>query len=107
MSEEQIWDILDGNAPPEVQQKHTLMLVTDADYRVHFATFSSLHNQLSYLELDAPSMRFEQNLMEHLQPTLVVQHRKDRTLAIFGAIMGAGRRILSFELPPSGPALLK
>ena len=89
MSEEQIWDILDGNAPPEVQQKHALMLVTDADYRAHFATFSSLHNQLGYLELDAPSMRFEQNLMERLQPSLVVQHKKDRTLAIFGAIMAA------------------
>ena len=89
MTEEQIWDILDGNAPPEVQQKHALLLEIDDDYRAHFATFSSLHHQLGNLELDAPSMRFEQNLMERLQPSLVIQRKKDRTLAIFGGIMAA------------------
>jgi anti-sigma factor RsiW len=78
MTEEQIWDILDGNALPEVQKEHAQLLTTNAEYRTHFATFSTLHDQLCGLELDAPSMRFEQNLMERLQPSVKIQRAKDR-----------------------------
>jgi hypothetical protein len=87
MTEEQIWDILDGNALPEVQKEHAQLLKTDAEYRVHFNTYSTLHNQLCHLELDAPSMRFEQNLMERLQPAVKQQRSKDRLPAYFFAFM--------------------
>jgi anti-sigma factor RsiW len=87
MTEEQIWDILDGNALPEVQKEHAQLLVTDDEYRAHFAEFSTLHNQLCNLELDAPSMRFEQNLMERLQPSVTMQRSKDRLPLYFLGVM--------------------
>ena len=94
MTEEQIWDILDGNALPEVQQEHAHLLVTDAEYRAHFATFSTLHDQLCNLELDAPSMRFEQNLMERLQPSVQTRRANDRIPLYFLGVMSVLSAIL-------------
>ncbi len=89
MTEEQIWDILDGNALPEVQQEHAQLMQSDEQYRAHFKTYSSLHDQLCSLELDAPSMRFEQNLMERLQPSVKLARSKSRLPAYFFGFMSA------------------
>lgn len=94
MTEEQIWDILDGNALPEVQKEHEQKLQIDAEYRAHFATFSSLHDQLCNLELDAPSMRFEQNLMERLQPSVQTRRANDRVPLYFLGVMSVLSAIL-------------
>ena len=87
MTEEQIWDIIDGTALPEVQKEHQQLLKTDAEYRAHFDTYASLHDQLCHLDLDAPSMRFEQNLMERLQPSVKIQPTKDHLPLFFLAFM--------------------
>jgi anti-sigma factor RsiW len=94
MTEEQIWDILDGNALPEVEKEHQRLLETDADYKTHFATYASLHGQLCNLQLDAPSMRFEQNLMERLQPSVKTQRANDRVPVYFLGLMSVLSAIL-------------
>lgn len=110
MTEEQIWDILDGNALPEVQKEHAQLLQTDAEYRTHFATYASLHDQLCNLELDAPSMRFEQNLMERLQPSVARKRSVDRLPLFFLVFMSALVVIISAlmsktSMPASEPVL--
>lgn len=110
MTEEQIWDILDGNALPEVQKEHAQLLQTDAEYRAHFATYASLHDQLCNLELDAPSMRFEQNLMERLQPSVARKRSVDRLPLFFLVFMSALVVIISVlmsktSMPVSEPVL--
>lgn len=110
MTEEQIWDILDGNASPEVQQEHAHLLETDTEYRAHFDTFSTLHDQLCNLELDAPSMRFEQNLMERLQPSVQTRRVTDRLPLYFLGVMSVLSAILvsimaKSSTPSTEPAL--
>lgn len=110
MTEEQIWDILDGNALPEVQKEHAQLLQTDAEYQAHFATYASLHDQLCNLELDAPSMRFEQNLMERLQPSVARKRSVDRLPLFFLVFMSALVVIISVlmsktSMPVSEPVL--
>jgi hypothetical protein len=66
LTDEQIWDIIDGNATPELIEKHTSLLNHDMAYRQHFASFDGLHQLLLNLPTESPSMRFEQNIMERL-----------------------------------------
>jgi anti-sigma factor RsiW len=105
LTEEQIWDILDGNALPEVQKEHAQLLQTDAAYRAHFETYSSLHDQLCNLELDAPSMRFEQNLMERLQPSVKMQRSKSRLPLVFTVFMSVFAIIAVALIPNSNTPL--
>ncbi|MBL7817482.1 MAG: hypothetical protein JNL70_20925 [Saprospiraceae bacterium] len=99
MTEEQIWDILDGNALPEVQEKHKFLMQTDAKYRVHFDSYATLHDQLCGLELEMPSMRFEQNLMERLQPTVKKQPVVDRLPLFFLVFMSTLVAIIFALIP--------
>ncbi len=101
MTEEQIWDILDGNALPEVQKEHAQLLKTDAAYRAHFASFATLHDQLCHLDLDAPSMRFEQNLMERLKPEVKTKRSKDRLPLFFLTAMSVLAAIVMGLMPKS------
>ena len=101
MTEEQIWDILDGNALPEVQKEHAQLLKMDDAYRAHFDSYATLHDQLCNLDLDAPSMRFEQNLMERLQPVVKTQRKTDRLPLFFLAAMSVLAAIVMALLPKS------
>ncbi len=101
MTEEQIWDILDGNALPEVQKEHAQLLKTDAEYRAHFDSYATLHDQLCHLDLDAPSMRFEQNLMERLKPEVKTKHSTDRLPLFFLAAMSVLAAIVLALMPKS------
>ena len=101
MTEEQIWDIIDGTALPEVQKEHEQLLKTDAEYRAHFDSYTVLHDQLCHLDLDAPSMRFEQNLMERLQPSVKTQRSKDRLPLFFLAFMSVLGAIVMALIPNS------
>ncbi len=101
MTEEQIWDILDGNALPEVEKEHAQLLKTNAEYRTHFDSYATLHDQLCHLDLDAPSMRFEQNLMERLQPVTQTKRSTDRLPLFFLAAMSILAAIVMALLPKS------
>ena len=101
MTEEQIWDILDGNALPELQKEHTQLLKTSAEYRAHFNSYATLHDQLCHLDLDAPSMRFEQNLMERLAPVVKTKRSTDRLPLFFLATMSVLAAIVMALMPKS------
>ena len=102
MTEEQIWDIIDGTASLEVQQEHELLLKADNEYRAHFDSYAVFHDQLCHLDLEMPSMRFEQNLMERLQPSAKLQSKKDRLPLFFLAFMSILGAIVLASIPSYG-----
>jgi hypothetical protein len=83
LTEEQIWEILDGESTPEMHVQHEAQLLTDAAYRTTFVQCEQLHRQLLSLPLESPSMRFDQNLMERLAPTQRTAPKTDRLPFIF------------------------
>ena len=86
LTEEHIWEVLDGEAPPEMLVQHEAQLLTDETYRTAFVQCAQLHRQLLSLPLESPSMRFTENLMERLAPERRVAPKKDRLPAIFMTI---------------------
>lgn len=86
LTEEHIWEVLDGEASPEMLVQHEAQLLTDESYRTAFVQCAQLHRQLLSLPLESPSMRFTENLMERLAPEKRVAPRKDRLPVIFVTI---------------------
>ena len=86
LTEEHIWEVLDGEASPEMLVQHEAQLRTDESYRTAFVQCEQLHRQLLTLPLESPSMRFTENLMERLTPEKRVVRTKDRLPAIFVTI---------------------
>jgi hypothetical protein len=86
LTEEHIWDILDGEACSEMRAQHEAQLVADESYRTTFVQCEQLHCQLLNLPLESPSMRFNENLMERLAPDRRTAPKADRLPLIFGAI---------------------
>ena len=86
LTEEHIWEILDGEASSETLAQHEAQLLTDADYRTAFLQCTQLHHQLLSLPLESPSMRFNENLMERLAPERQIAPKKDRLPLIFLSI---------------------
>jgi hypothetical protein len=83
LTEEHIWDILDGEASPEMRAQHEAQLLADASYRTTFVQCEQLHRQLLNLPLESPSMRFTENLMERLAPERRIVPKTDRLPLIF------------------------
>ena len=86
LTEEHIWEVLDGEASPEMLVQHEAQLRTDESYRTAFVQCEQLHRQLLTLPLESPSMRFTENLLERLTPEKRVVPTKDRLPAIFVTI---------------------
>jgi hypothetical protein len=68
VTEEQIWEIIDGEASPDILAKHEILLKQDDAYRLEFERFAALQNQLLQLDLEMPSMRFGENVLDHVLP---------------------------------------
>ena len=83
LTEEHIWEILDGEASPEMIVQHQAQLLADETYRTAFVQCEQLHSQMLNLPLESPSMRFTENLMERLAPERRTALKKDRLPAIF------------------------
>ena len=86
LTEEHIWDILDGEASPEMLVQHEAQLQTDEPYRTAFVQCTQLHRQLLSLPLESPSMRFTENLVERLTPERQIAPKKDHLPLIFLSI---------------------
>ena len=86
LTEEHIWEVLDGEASPGMLVQHEAQLRTDETYRTAFVQCEQLHRQLLSLPLESPSMRFTENLFERLTPEKRVVPTKDRLPAIFVTI---------------------
>jgi hypothetical protein len=83
LTEEHIWDILDGEASSDMCAQHEAQLLADASYRTTFVQCEQLHRQLLNLPLESPSMRFTENLMERLAPEKRTAPQTDRLPLIF------------------------
>jgi hypothetical protein len=104
LTEEHIWEILDGEASPEMLVQHEAQLLTDETYRTAFVQCTQLHRQLLSLPLEAPSMRFTENLMERLTPEKRVEPKIDRLPAIFLTIFSGLSGLLAALLVLTGSA---
>ncbi len=83
LTEEHIWDILDGEASSEMRVQHEAQLLADESYRTAFVQCEQLHRQLLNMPLESPSMRFSENLMERLAPERRTAPKADRLPLIF------------------------
>jgi hypothetical protein len=86
LTEEHIWEILDGEASTEMRTQHEAQLSADESYRTTFVQCEQLHRQLLQLPLELPSMRFTTNLMERLAPEQQRVRKTDRLPLIFFTI---------------------
>jgi hypothetical protein len=89
LTEEHIWDILDGEASSDMRTQHEAQLLADASYRTTFVQCEQLHRQLLTLPLESPSMRFTENLMERLAPEKLAAPKTDRLPLIFLTVFTA------------------
>jgi hypothetical protein len=83
LTEEQIWDILDGLAEPEIIEQHAVLMKENAEYRVIFNQHALLQEQLLKLDLEQPSMRFTQNIMGKVMPKVQTEVKQDRAPIYF------------------------
>ena len=102
LTEEHIWEILDGEASSEMRVQHEAQLLTDESYRTAFVQCEQLHCQLLSLPLESPSMRFTENLMERLAPEKRLAPKKDRLPAIFMTIFSVLSVLLAILLVSTG-----
>ena len=87
LSEEQIWEIIDGIAEPEVLVLHEKLMLEDESYQKEFQKSAFLQTQLLKLDLDMPSMRFTENVMGKVLPQPKTQASADRSPYFFITIM--------------------
>lgn len=67
LTDEQIFDILDGTAPEEVQQEHCQLLNHSLDYKRYFQEIEALHLDLAGMVIEKPSSQFTNKLLANLQ----------------------------------------
>lgn len=63
LTDNEIFDLLDGIAPAEVRRRHQQLMVMDENYRQYFNELGELHEGLAVLPLESPSLAFENKLM--------------------------------------------
>jgi hypothetical protein len=85
VTEEQIWEIIDGEASPEILAKHAILLKQDDAYRLEFERCSALQSQLLQLDLEMPSMRFGENVLDNVLPK--TESKPDRNPLYFVLLM--------------------
>jgi sterol desaturase/sphingolipid hydroxylase (fatty acid hydroxylase superfamily) len=96
LTEEHIWEILDGEASAEMRAQHEAQLSADESYRTTFVQCEQLHCQLLQMPLESPSMRFTTNLMERLAPAQQTVRKKDRLPLIFATIFSVVSGFFAF-----------
>jgi hypothetical protein len=89
LSEEHIWEVLDGTASSDIQAQHDLLLANDSDYRQQFESCAYLHQSLLGLPLECPSLRFTENVMDKISMPPSIARTMDKTPYIFLAAMVA------------------
>ena len=65
--EERLWDYIDGHAVPEEKSAIEQLIESNIEWRNKYHELLDIHQLMSNsLELDEPSMRFTQNVMEDI-----------------------------------------
>lgn len=63
LTDEQIFDILDGCADAEVLQQHTHLLASSVVYLQYFNELAAIHSDLADMPLEKPSADFAANVL--------------------------------------------
>lgn len=63
LTNDEIFDLLDGVAPAEIRQRHQQLMALDENYRQYFNELRELHEGLAVLPLESPSLAFENKLL--------------------------------------------
>ncbi len=63
LTDDEIFDLLDGIAPTEIHQRHQQLMALDENYRQYFNELRELHESLAVLPLESPSLAFENKLL--------------------------------------------
>src|SRR6478672_8296769 len=65
--EERLWDYIDGLASADEKSFVEELIESNSEWRAKYAELFETHKFMqNHLELDAPSMRFTQNVMEEI-----------------------------------------
>jgi hypothetical protein len=63
--DERLWEYIDGTATPEEKTAVEQLIASQQEWRLKYQELQEVHQLLNnHLELDEPSMRFRQNVME-------------------------------------------
>ena len=84
-----MWEVIDGIATPEIQQKHEQLMLIDAEYAAEYQQYALLDQQLYKLDLEIPSMRFTENVIDDVLHIKKSEKKKDWTPVIFLSAMVA------------------
>lgn len=94
LTDEQIFDILDGCADAEILQQHTHLLASSVVYQQYFNELAAVHFDLADMPLEKPSANFTENVLSALpaeKPVYVLARKKawskKWTYGFFGAIL--------------------
>ncbi|WP_207513310.1 anti-sigma factor family protein [Longitalea luteola] len=64
--EERLWEYIDGAGSAEDRLFIEQLITTNQEWKTKYEELLQLQDMLSHLELDEPSMRFTQNIMESI-----------------------------------------
>jgi hypothetical protein len=91
LTDDEIFDLLDGTTTDTIRQRHEQLMVLDENYRLYFQQLRKLHEDIASLSLESPSLAFENKVIsqwENLQPSYqVVMPRKWIPLMVAGFII--------------------
>lgn len=66
LTDEQIFDILDGCATKEILTQHRNLLSVSAEYKTYFEDLEAIHLDLLALPIETPSTQFTENLLVNI-----------------------------------------
>ena len=89
ISEEEMWEVIDGLATPEIMQQHEKLMLQSPEYKAEFQKYAFMDEQLLKLDLEMPSMRFTENVLDNVLSLKKATPRRDKTPLFFMLFMGA------------------
>lgn len=87
LSEEQMWEVIDGLASPEILERHEHLMLHDSEYQSEFQQYAFLDAHLHKLDLEVPSMRFTENVIDKALNIQKKQTQRDWIPAIYLSAM--------------------
>lgn len=115
LTDEQIFDIIDGYANQELLRHHANLLENSSEYKTYFEELESLHLELSALKIEKPSTQFTENILSKLSfefektavPLIKRKSWSNQLIYIFVGIIASVLAVLTigllsdFQLNPS------
>lgn len=66
LTDEQIFDILDGCASKDILSQHQNLLSESVEYKAYFEELEAVHFDLADLKIEKPSPKFTENLLANI-----------------------------------------